>query len=97
MTDLPPHRVAQALEAPLLEVLIEPPALHLGKRLVELLARDRLIDETLAAAERRKIPRVMGLELARHRELPQRQVPRQIGIQRLLGAVERAQIGAHDA
>src|SRR5215475_447560 len=90
-----PYGKAQALEAAVLQILIEPPALHLRQGRVELFARDGLIDEALAAPETGEIPRIVGLEFRRHREPPQREVFCQIGVHGLLGAVERAQIATH--
>src|ERR1051326_8145389 len=88
------RRIAQGIEAAVLEKLIEPPAGHLVEDLVELLPRDRLMDEALAAPEFGEVPGPI-LKLRRHRELPQRQVFVEIGVERLLGTVERTQIPAH--
>src|ERR1700730_2993242 len=89
---LPRHLRRQVLELAVLQIIIEPPALDLIHHLVELRARDCLVDEALAAAEAGKIPWMRGLEFRRYRELPQRQIFGEIDVHRLLGAVERAQI-----
>src|SRR5215472_10883442 len=80
----------QMVEALVLEILIEPPTLDLLHDLVELRTRDRPVDEPFAAAESAEIPRMVVFEFRRHRELPQRQVFFEIGVERLLGAIERA-------
>src|SRR5215210_617292 len=64
----------EALVAFVLEEVVELPALDLVHHLVELRVRDGLVDEAFAAAELREVPRVIGFEFGRHRELPQRQV-----------------------
>src|SRR5262249_29199546 len=87
-------RRRQLAEVALLEELIEAPALHLRQGVVEFRLRDRLVDEAFAAAELLEIPRVIGLELGRHRELPQRQEFLQIPVERLLAALQRVEIGA---
>jgi hypothetical protein len=51
-------RRRQMFERLVLEILVEAPALDLRQHLVEFGPRDRPIDETLAATEARKIPRV---------------------------------------
>src|ERR1051326_2317566 len=89
-------RSRELAEIALFEELVEAPALHLRQGVVELRLRDRLVDEALAAAELREIPRVVGLELRRHRELPQRQVFLEILVERFLGALQGVEIGAHD-
>src|SRR5579864_4486287 len=65
--------VGELLEAALLCEIVEAPALHLLENLVELAAWDRLIDETLAAAELGVIPFAV-FEFLGHGELPKRQV-----------------------
>src|SRR5690349_6692891 len=84
------------IEALVLEILIEPPALDLVEHLVEFRTRYRLVDEPLAAAELGEIPVVSVFEFARYCELPQRQIFCEIGIERGFGAIERAQIAGHD-
>src|SRR5215211_4236844 len=64
------HREAQALEAALLQILIQPPAFHLRQRVLELRARNRLVNKALAATESREVPRMRGLELGRDCEPP---------------------------
>src|SRR5436309_1638149 len=64
----------QVLERLVLQELVEIPAFDLIQHLVELRVRNALVDEALAAPELGEVPRVMGLELGRHRELPQRVV-----------------------
>src|SRR2546425_4398697 len=88
-----PDRIDQLLVRPILGVLIQTPARHLREDLVELLPRNRLIDEALAAREPAEVP-VMVFELRRDRELPQAQVLRQVGLERALGAIERTEIAA---
>ena len=51
-------RRRQMFERLVLEILVEAPALDLRQHLVEFGPRDRPMDETLAATEARKIPRV---------------------------------------
>src|SRR3954470_10136757 len=89
-----PGRVHEVLVGALSCVLVEPPALHLPEDLLHVLARERLVHEALAAAEAGEVPFAV-LELRRHRVLPQRQVLRQVGLERALGAVQRTQIAAH--
>src|SRR5438067_9195670 len=83
--------VDQVLELLILEVLVEIPALHLRERVIELRARQRLVDEALAARELAEVPRMRLLELRRDAVLPERQVFLQIGLERLLRAIEAAQ------
>src|SRR5262249_19822965 len=89
-----PGRVDQVLVGPFACVLIEAPALDLPEDLVELLARERLVDEALAPGEPLEVP-FAALELGRNRVLPQRQVFLQVALQRAFGAVERSQIAVH--
>src|SRR6266700_8094562 len=86
--------IDELVEGALPKVLVEAPALHLLEHAVEFLARDRLVDEALAARKAAEVPFPV-LELGRDAVLPQRQVLRQIGLQRPLGAVERAQVRTH--
>src|SRR3954465_11813652 len=62
--------VDEILEALLFEVIVKLPALHLAHRHVEVLARQRLVDETLAPREFRVVPLVAVLEFRRHALLP---------------------------
>src|SRR5579884_34525 len=89
-------RRRQVIEAAVLEILIESPALDLIHHLVEFRSRNRLIHEALAAAEAGEIPCLQVLELGRHGKPPQRQIFFEIGVERRFGAVERAQIGGDD-
>src|SRR5207237_2191881 len=82
--------VDELLEVLFLQVLVEVPALHLIERLVELALRDRLVHEALAARELAEVPGAVALEVGRDAFLPQRQILRQIGLQRLLRPVEAA-------
>src|SRR5262245_4620176 len=83
------HRIAQLLVAAVLEILVETPALDLIHHLLELRARDRLIDEALAAPELAEVPGVMVLEFRRDRELPQRQIFFEVRVHCLLGTSAR--------
>src|ERR1700687_5579877 len=67
---IPCHFRRQILEALVLDILIEPPALDLIHHLAEFRVRNRLVDETFAAAEAGEVPRMRGLELGRHGKLP---------------------------
>src|SRR5215471_2372650 len=86
--------VDQLLERTLLQMLVETPALHLLEYLVEFGPRDRLVYKALAPAEAAVVPLAV-LEFGRHAVLPQRQIARQVGLERALGTVEGAKIPAH--
>src|SRR5256885_17151672 len=86
--------VDQILEVAFLQVLVEAPALDLLEHAFELLAGDRLVDETLASGEAAVVPFLL-LEFGWDAVPPQRQVLGEIRLERALGAVERAQIAAH--
>src|SRR5690349_20796824 len=78
---VPSHVVGELVEAALLQVVVEAPALDLHHHLVELAARHRLEDEALAARELRVVPLVGVLEVGRDAFLPERQVFLQVGLE----------------
>src|SRR5207247_7684689 len=86
--------VDELVERAFLEMLVETPAPDLLEYAFELLSGDRVADEALAAGEAAEVPFPV-LELRRNAMPPQRQVPRQIGLERALGAVECAQVSAY--
>src|SRR5215831_3527539 len=83
--------VDQLLERTLLQVLVEAPALHLLEYLVKFGARDRLVYKALAPAEAAVVPLAV-LEFGGYAVLPQRQIARQVGLERALGAVQGAKV-----
>src|SRR5437773_12423161 len=85
--------VDELVEGAFLEMLIEAPALDLLEHAFELLAGDRLVDEALAAGEAAGVPFAV-LEFGWDAVPPKRQVLRQVGLERPLGAIERAKIAA---
>src|SRR6185437_9324804 len=89
-------RIGQRLRTAVLEVLVEPPTFDLGEYLVKLFSRQRFVDEAFATPELAEVPRVKILKLGRHSEFPERQILRQVSLQRLFGTVERAHIPMHD-
>src|SRR5690606_644382 len=75
--------IGEPIEAAILEIVVETPALHLSHQLVELGARDRLVDEALAAAELAVVP-LLVRELGRIAVPPERQVFGRVRDDRLL-------------
>ena len=55
-------------------MVVEAPALDLLQHLVELRARDRAVDEALAAREAAEVPGMEPLELGRNGDLPKMKV-----------------------
>src|SRR5438046_4779220 len=86
--------IDELVERTFLEMLIEAPALDLLEHALELLAGDRLVDEALAAGEAAIVPFAV-LEFGWDAVLPQREVLRQVGFERPLGAIQRSQVRAH--
>src|ERR1041384_6257241 len=86
--------VNQVFEGAFLQMFVETPALHLLEYFFEFGSRDRFVHETLAATEMAVVPGLV-LKLRRNAVFPQRQVLRQIGLERPLGAVEGPQVSAH--
>src|SRR5207247_10685150 len=86
--------VDQTVEGPVIQILVEAPTLDLIEDLDEFLARDGLIDETLAAGEALEIPTPV-FEFGRYAVFPQLEVLRQVRFERPLGSIERSQVTAH--
>src|SRR5258708_32746547 len=94
ISDSSGRAVDQLVEVLFLQVLVQLPALDLLERLVELAARQRLVDEALAARELAEVPGLHGLELGRDGVLPERQVAAQVFLERPPRAIEAAPKGA---
>src|SRR5258708_39010893 len=94
ISDSSGRAVDQLVEVLFLQVLVQLPALDLLERLVELAARQRLVDEALAARELAEVPGLHGLELGRDGVLPERQGAGQVFLERLPGAIDAAPGGA---
>src|SRR5262245_18029856 len=69
--------VDQMFEGAVFQMLVQPPPLNLTENAIELLTRDRLVNESFPAGEALEIPFFI-LKLCRNAMLPEVQVLRQI-------------------
>src|SRR5579864_643058 len=76
-------------------MLVETPSFYLVENFRKFLLRNRLVNEAFAAPETAEVPWT-GFKLGWHRVLPQRQIFRQIGLERPFRAVECAKITTHN-
>ena len=75
-------------------MLVQTPSLYLTENVLEFVARNRLINEFLAAGEFGEIPITIG-EFGRHRIYPELEVSRQIGLQRLFSTLQSSEVSIH--